>query len=582
MGDQVKLLYRRRVAGKLAAVLAAISLVAACGSDNNNSSGSSTTAPESSTSTVAVDEPEEVEEVTIGGRLIVGLEAETNNWSPALGSLNTFVARTFFDPIAIRGGDGEIYPYLAEDIQANEDLSEWTVTLREGVKFHDGTDLDANAIKANFDNYLAADGARSAGDASQVKELRVDDELTYTYVLEEGNAAFVDLLTGRMGYPFSNEACEEWGESCGDHPVGTGPFVFESWSRDAELKVVKNEDYWRVDENGIQLPYLDEVIFRPIPDEDTRFQAVRSGDIQVGVTLRQTVVRQAMAAEESGEINNLVTIGNNGGAAIMNTMRPPVDDLRVRQALAYAIDQASLVAVLGGEGITPNQTQFFSPDSPWFSQAVADVFPDNDPDKARELLDDYMNDPERSDGKAAGEPVTIDFACPPDPTLIQLSQGFQAFWGDVGIVTNVSQVDQAIHITNAVGSADQNPPFLGNYMVNCWRLGDEADPYTTLRGQYGNPATEPANVTNYFTPTLHENMEKLGTSSDFASRYEAVEAMMMEFAEEVPQLWLGGTANAMFSTKKVHNLDGWTIPGNIRGAGMVAAYTFLTETWLEK
>src|SRR5690606_10834128 len=113
------------------------------------------------------------------------------------------VAHALYDGIAARGADGQVYPLLAESIEANEDLTEWTVTLREGITFHDGTPLDAETVKANFDEYLNVDTATTSGNLDQVVEFRIDGPLTYTYVLAESNVAFPDLLTGSIGWPFS-------------------------------------------------------------------------------------------------------------------------------------------------------------------------------------------------------------------------------------------------------------------------------------------------------------------------------------------------------------------------------------------
>lgn len=574
---------RRRPKARLLAAFLALGLVAtACGSDDNNSDNGAKPGGETPiTSTTAVAD---VEEVTTGGTLIVGLEAETATWTPGAGSFSSpgyIVARSIYDPIAARGADGDIYPYLADSIDTNEDLTEWTITLREGVKFHDGTDLTADVMKTIFDNYLSVEGANTFANAQQVDEVRVDDPLTYTYVLKEGSAAFVDLLQGPMGWPFSVEACEAAGEDCGSKPVGTGPFVFQSWTRDFELRATRNESYWRTDDNGNQLPYLDEVVFRPIPDEDSRVAAVKAGDTQVGQTLRQTAVQQVMSSEAAGEMKAYLYVGNNSGSAIINTSVPPTDDVRVRRAMAFALDQEALVRILGGEGISPAQSQYFSSDSPWYSQKVADAWPTNDPEAARALAEEYKNDPDRSDGKAVGDPITLEFNCPPDPSLIAVSQGYQSFWAEIGIEATLNGLEQATHITKAVGSADTEPPFVGEYQAACWRLGSQDDPYTTLSSQFSDEFA-PGNVTNYTSDNVKEQLEILRTTTDFTTRYQAVESIMMEFAENVPNTWTGATATALFTAKKVRNLSGWTIPGGVQGAGTPDATTFLTEVWMEK
>lgn len=576
---------KKRLVLKALAALMAFSLIAACSNDSSDNAKPTTTSAPAGDNGDADEPAEPAETPEYGGKVVVGLEAETNSYQPAWGTFGNsgmLVARSFFDPIAARGADGEIYPFLAESIEPNDDLTEWTITLRPDITFHDGTPLNAATVKANFDEYLTADGARTIGTLAVVEELRVDSDLSYTYVLKTGNAAFPDLLTGTIGMPFSIEACRAAGDACGDQPVGTGPFIVERWQRDNELAVKRNPNYWRSDEDGNQLPYLDEIVFRPIPDEDTRFQAVRSGDHQVGQTLRQTAVRLAMEAAEKGDLQSFQALGNSGGANVYNNGVAPTDDVRVRRAMAYALDQSALVKVLGGEGISPNQTQFFSPDSPWYSQKVADAWPTNDQDKGRELLEEYMNDPDRSDGKAVGDPVTLELMCPPDPSAEALAQGYQSMWKNIGIDVTIATLEQAIIVTRVIGGPDTEPPFVGDFQATCFRAGGESDPYTTLKSAFGNPATEPANVTNYSTDTLAAQLEILRSNTDFDTRYAAIEAIGMELAENVPFSWTGSTATSLFATNNVRNLERWTIPGGILGSGVVGAESFWTEVWLAK
>src|SRR5690606_9367546 len=159
---------------------------------------------------------------------------------------------------AIRGADGAIHPYMAGSIESNETADEWTVTLREGNESSDGTPLDAQAVKDNYGDYISINGTTMSRAIPPMEDQRVHAPLTYTYVLTQANAAFPDLLTGELGRPFSNAACEAAGENCGSEMVGAGPFVLVDWQRDSEFRMVRNENYWRQDAEGNQLPYLDE------------------------------------------------------------------------------------------------------------------------------------------------------------------------------------------------------------------------------------------------------------------------------------------------------------------------------------
>jgi peptide/nickel transport system substrate-binding protein len=327
------------------------------------------------------------------------------------------------------------------------------------------------------------------------------------------------------------------------------------------------------DEDGNKLPYLDQITFRPITDENSRFQSLLSGDVDAFQTLRQANVRDARRAKEDGTIEISEFIGNNGGGSIFNTARAPVDDQRVRQGLALAIDQPALVEILGGTDITPPQTQWFSPDSPFFSEKVDKAWPSNDPEKAKELLDQYVNDASRSDGKSPGDPIEVDFNCPPDPSLIELAQAYQQMWGGVGVKVNLNQVEQAAHIQNAIQD---------NYMINCWRMGGEDDPYSILSVAFGDPATQNLNFTNYTHPTIDENLQVLRTETEFDTRYKAVEAIMLHFTEAVPLLWTGGTATTVGYKPAIQNADGWKLPDGTKGEGVVGGVVTWSQVWLKQ
>ena len=510
----------------------------------------------------AVNDVAEAGDPVEGGSITVGLEAETNSWLPGEGTFNqpgVNVAYSIYDPLMQRTADGEVKPYLAESMEANEDLTEWTLTLRPGITFHDGTPLDAQALKTIFDEYLTAPTSNLAATLAEVTSLDVVDDLTVVYRLAETNAAFPDNLVLAAGWPFSPTAAAAAGEDAGANPVGTGPFTFVSWQRDSRLVVEKNEDYWQ---EG--LPYLDEITFRPIPDEDTRLSSLQSGDIDVMQSLRQSTVVRARDLEN---VNNFEHLGSNSGGMTLNVSQPPFDDVRVRQALAHALDQEALIEVLGGSGVTPPQTQFFSPDSPYYSEALAESYPSYDLERAQELYDDYVNDPERSDGKAVGEPISFTFTCPPDPSLNELSQLYQAFFGALGAQVELEQKEQAAWIQDMLAR---------DYDMGCTRVGADRDPYIVFQQAF----TEgPLNMTAFQSPEIDEQLEVLRTTVDIDERKAAVEAIGEVLNENVPNTYSGGTLTVMASQDEVRNLDGWTFPDGTMGNGAASSQVMWGHVW---
>ncbi|MDT0275299.1 ABC transporter substrate-binding protein [Blastococcus goldschmidtiae] len=511
----------------------------------------------------AVSDVAEAGDPVTGGSITVGLEAETNSWLPGEGTFNqpgVNVAYSIYDPLMQRTADGEVKPYLAESMEPNEDLSEWTLKLRPGVTFHDGTPLDAQALKTIFDEYLTAPGSNLAATLGEVTSLDVVDDLTVVYRLAATNAAFPDNLVLAAGWPFSPTAAAAAGEDAGSQPVGTGPFRFVSWQRDSNLVVEKNEDYWQ---EG--LPYLDEITFRPIPDEDTRLSSLQSGDIDVMQSLRQsTVVR----ARDLDGVSNFEHLGSNSGGMTMNVSTPPFDDVRVRQAMAHAMDQEALIEVLGGSGVTEPQTQFFSKDSPYYSEALEQSYPTYDVEKAQELYDDYVNDPERSDGKAVGDPISFTFQCPPDPSLNELSQLYQAFFGAIGAEVELQQTEQAAWIQDMLAR---------DYEAGCTRVGADRDPYVVFSQAF----TEgPLNMTAFQSPEIDEQLQILKTTTDIDERKAAVEAIGEVLNENVPNTFSAGTLTVMATRDAVKNLDGWTFPDGTEGNGAASAQIMWGHVWV--
>ncbi len=519
-----------------------------------------------------------------GGSITVALEGESNGWLPGVSAAAApgyNVLYALYDPLVMRTGDGRYEPYLAESVESTSDFTAWTVKLRAGVTFHDGSPLTAEVIRQNVE-VLKDPRSNVAGTLAEVASVDVVDPLTVRYTLARPNAAFPALLTTTPGMPFSMQNLGQLGpDGANANPVGTGPFRFGSWARADRLTLVANQNYW-----GTALglgPYLDQIVFRPIPDEDARLQSMLSGDVDAFQTLRESIVRQAQGAAADGRIALHTFVGNNGGNTILNTLVPPLDDVRVRQALAYAADQKQLIEVLGGTGITAPKTQFFAESSPYYSPAVAQAYPGYDPARAKELLDAYINDPKRSDGKPVGSPVAVEYNCQPDPSLTELAQAYQAFWSNVGVEVKTNAVDQATHIGNAVGSPASTPPFAGNYIANCWRSGNEGDPYNTLKNEFGPVDRQPLNFTNYRSQVIDEQLAVLATTTDEQARRTAVERIGLDLAENVPILWTAPTVALFGVQPKLQNLSNWQLPGGAPGVGLglfQGGTTMWGQVWL--
>jgi peptide/nickel transport system substrate-binding protein len=616
---------RNRRSKLLAAGLAAAFIVAACGSDDGGSDSTDGEGTEAPVETEAPDDGETEESTdgetetedttaegaeeeseggdtdegveaegdvdtevvaddtvqTYGGDAIVGLEAETTGlrpWEDACSAPCYNMMRAVYDSFLEQREDGTYGPWLATDIAPNDDLTEWTMTLPEGVMFHNGTPLTASTVEAMFPIQQAGSAGAGAVSASGLVGVTAVDDTTVLYTLGAPNSAFDAYLNlAPLGMPFDPEAAAADPDGYSMAPIGTGPFVIESRDVDNATKFVRNEDYWAVDETGQSLPYLDSVEFRPIPDEGTRLDSLLSGTTNGMQTLRQGTIRDARDA--AGDSYNLYEHqGNDVGGGMFNVTVPPYDDVRVRLGLTQMNNQEAVIEALGGTGISLPGTQWFSPDSPWWSADVAEAWPKFDYEAGQATLQEYIDDPARSDGKAPGESIDVDLSCPPDPTLIAAMQVLEQLWSQSGLVNvSLTQFDQQTHINNALGAP---PDFAGSHGAHCWRWSSEADPSTYLGTNFSPPTPEiavsagleetaasPLNFHNYFSDEMWANLQAAVGTTDFDERYALYEAVMMEIVEQVMLWYSGHTASMIATDSDIVGLNTWALSDGTLGIG---------------
>ncbi|MBP90000.1 MAG: ABC transporter substrate-binding protein [Planctomycetaceae bacterium] len=237
----------------------------------------------------------------------------------------------------------EIVPSLAESWETSEDGLSWTFHLREGVKFHDGTPLTADAVVFSFqrlmqdDNPFVGDPARPYKPSYQViQKITAVDPLTVTFELGQPNAVFLNNVAMFPTSIVSPTAVKKDIKGFGTNPVGTGPFKFNRWLRDQQLVLEANDNYWR------ERPRIDRVIFVPVSESATRVQQLRRGEIHIADNLPPQEL-DALAKIDGLEI--LEQVSMNAAYLAMQTEKPPLDDVRVRQAIGMAIDKQSLARV---------------------------------------------------------------------------------------------------------------------------------------------------------------------------------------------------------------------------------------------
>jgi peptide/nickel transport system substrate-binding protein len=504
-----------------------------------------------------------------GGTVIVGLEAEAvglRPWEDACASSCYTMLGQLFDPLLRQAKSGAYLPWLAESIVPNDDFTVWTVTLRSGVTFHNGKALTGQTYEDMFPIQQAGAAAAGAIATTGLISVEATGDLTIDYTLSATNVAFPSFLEAApIGYAFDPEAAAD-STAFNANPIGTGAFMMDSRDIDNETILVRNPNYW-LSINGRQLPYLDSIAYRPIPDETTRLASLASGTTSAMESRRQATVRDARSLEG-------VTLyefqGNDAGGGHFNAQVPPYDDVRVRRGLILAQNQEAVIEALGGAGISSPVTQFFSVDSPWWSQAVADAYPNFDFDAGVALLQEYVDDPSRSDGKAAGEKIQVDLACPMDPTLVAATSVSGQLWTATGLVdVDIDTAnDQQTHINVSLGIGNG---FLGEHGAHCWRYGSEADPSVPIGQAYNNWQANPLNFSNYDNAEIQGYLAEALTTNVFEERYALYEKIGIIANRDMPHWFSGGTATVIAVDEAITGVDTWLLPDGTLGIGHPSA-----------
>ncbi len=522
---------RGRTARALAVVGVAALALSAC-ADSERSGGEESTGGE---------------EQAAGGTFVFAASSDPGMLDPAFASDGeTFrVARQMFEGlVGTKPGTADPAPLLAKSWEQSEDGLSYTFALEEGVKFHDGTDFNADAVCANFDRWYNWTGLLQSQNLSYYYqslfkgfkesedaalqggiyggcEAGSDTEATVT--LTKPFAAFVQALSLPAFSMQSPSAMEEFDADnvegteddprfsayATEHPTGTGPFVFDSWDRGQKVTLKRNDDYW-----GTKAQ-LDEVIIQTISDAQARVQALKAGEID-GYDLVAPGDVEGLEADGFQIVNrpafNILYLGMNQKAA-------PLNDVKVRQAIAHAIDKEAVISQSLPEGTTP-ATQFIPETVNGFNPDVTTY--DYDPEKAKQLL-----------AEAGAEGATIEFNYPtgvsrpympsPEDTYVAIKAQLEA----VGlVVTPTADKWNPEYLDKIQGSEAHGIHLLG------W-TGDYNDTDNFLGVFFGKASNE----WGFDNPELFSALDEargLPTLDEQTPKYEAINEQVMEFLPGIP------------------------------------------------
>ena len=421
---------RRAIAAGVLALAAAGLLGTACSSDDAGGDGETTAGTDAPVVATGAELPEpigppdEPGPPNVGGRLVFGLESEPDGLDPARSTFDASghtIASAVYDPLATIDASGEAAPYLAEAFEHNEDYTEWRIVLREGVRFHDGEVLDAEALALNFDYWT--ESFVTQGTLTSLESYEPVDERTLAVTMNQPWAAFPYVLSTQTGYvaaPAFLQSPQEAGPSF--EAVGTGPFEFRSVDPGSSVTVARNDDYWQ---EG--LPYLDEIQFSYLPDPQNRVEALERGDIDLLHGYQPAILDTVIPEAEAGELKVVANGTGEEDVIAINTDAPPFDDPVARQALAHATDADAWRAVAESEDLQSDVRGPFVPGQLGYSED--DAYQGYDLDRAKELAAEYE--------AANGEPITAELLTADLVVDQELAGLLTEQWAEAGIDVTV-------------------------------------------------------------------------------------------------------------------------------------------------
>jgi len=452
--------------------------------------------------------------------------------------------------------NGEPQPYLCQSLTPNADYTVFTMTLRPGVMFHDGTPLTS----AEVVNSLTAvqHAGLTAPALTNLDTVTATDAMTVVMKTKTPWPAFPSYMAGQVGYVTSPKTIAT--PAGGLKPIGTGPFIFEEWVPGSHFYATRNPNYWQ---KG--LPYVDRVEYNTISDSTSRENSLLAGTIDIMHSSDSINLRDLKG---KSTVQYLTDQGNNTGEpsmdmSMINTEGPVVSDLRIRQALAYGFDVDTYEKVHNFGLYEPARGLF--PGNPDYA-ASSKAFPTYDQAKAKQLVQAYTQD--------KGKPV-IEYATTNDPRNGETAQFVQQQWQAIGMTIKIKQVEQVQLITNALQGA---------FQVCGWRQFSAANPDSNYIW-WSTPTAAPIgssalNFARNKDPLVQAALDKGRTSLNAADRLAAYQTVNERFAADLPYLFVNRTVWGCYAAKRVQNFNGQNLPGGAKAQSFSGGVFYPTSTWL--
>ena len=493
-------MFRARLAIGVLGVAALVGAAACSGNDAETS----VAVDETTTTAAKGSDPA----ATPGGKLTIGVESTPESLDPMFGNGGKGTASgamaqdALYDELAVRDADGAMQPSVAESWEPNDDLTVWTVKIKTGISFSDGTALDSAAVAANYSFRADPANCRCATKWSKIT-VAATDPATVTFTTTEPNAHLPETdFFEALAAPSTLVP----GADRDRAPVGSGPFTLSD--RDS-LSFEKNPEHWRSDDNGQRLPYLDALQLAPIQDPTVRISALTRGEVDLmevfdGPTLAQADEDDAFTVDRAAGGTTLV---------IANLSRPAMQNLKVRQALGYAVDREAL-AQSYLPGAFEAAYSFFSSGT---SIQVTGEYPKHDLARAKELVAEI-----RAENV---DLTTLKLVCAKLPEAEALIEVAKNQISEAGFDATLSMLDVGEYAAQVLGGGS-------DWDIACTRFPSLAgDPQGLADFLVTGRA---ANAARYSNPDVDALFEQDRTTTDSAKRTAIYQKLADTMVRDLP------------------------------------------------
>jgi len=496
-----------------------------------------------------------------GGELSVLLEAESDTWDiPGANCAVSCITvmRAIADPLTIVNSDGEAEPFLLESFESNDDFTTWTLVMRDGVTFHDGTPAEGAAVQRTLQEM--AKGVLQGQVLFDLVEgpdsVTLVDDMTVQLEFALPSANFPLAIAERTGWLIAPSYWDN-PERAGAMMVSTGPFQMTEWTRGEQTVVEANPNYWRSDANGEALPYLDSIVFRPNPDVSARRATMEAGDADLNHD----------SFGENSEFWNTDWIDGGGNLLepdparettylLINNASPPFDNPEFRRALALCTNRDEYLEFRAPGNALANGP--FAEGSLGYLEDTG--FPEFDAEAGNALLDEI------------GRPDSFVYGTTNVPSNLLTAELFVAMWEEnCGLTVDIDQFDQSELITKAI---------TGQFQMFLWRNHGQGNPGLEFVWWHSRHAEGIAlNFGRITNPEIDSLLEASSATTDQGELATIAEDINRQFGENVHNIWLNTTEWANPYQANVHGIGVVSLEsGNVAQTG-IAGRTWLHEAW---